>query len=416
MLKRKNRKGIFVVLFGLLFVVLMGAAAMSIDMSRIWTMRNELQTAADAGALAGAVQLSTPHDASYANVRDSATIIARLNRAQYDTVKVDSVETGVWDDDAATFDLTLPQPHNAVRVVVSHGTNKMIMGLLGVAAPRVKARAIAWANAPVNNQNCLRPWSIPYVLLMQKVNLKREALAISKGDPRYNLPNPGGANDPANLTRPFTDLDRDILNEEMSVEERTFKLKMGSGNGNQTTVEDPPPGSTAPGNYQAVKLPRKRSASGTVNPDGIPPQSGADAYMDAISGAVCYPLGIGDVLEVQTGDMVGPTLMGIERNGNEDNYVCYTVTNTGDCLNEDGTAGVDIKAAFHLCVSGCSGAAEVTVQMLGSFTLTKVQPVGGGAPDPENPPASITGIFKPVLGTGPVGPGPTSIRRIILVR
>ena len=33
-----------------------------------------------------------------------------------------------------------------------------------------------------------------------------------------------------------------------------------------------------------------------------------------------------------------------------------------------------------------------------------------------DPKAQIVGEFKPILGSGPVGPGPTSIRRIILVR
>ena len=398
MVRLKNRKGIFVVLFGLLFMVLMGAAAISIDMSRIWTMRNELQTAADAGALAGAVQLTPPHDDAYAMVNDSARAMARLNTALYDLVTVDFVHTGVWDDDAGTFTSPGPGSPNAVHVQVSHGTNKLIMGALGIAAPVVRARAIAWANAPINTANCIRPWSIPYTILMQKVNTER-----------------GIENTPANLTRPFTNEDRDILND-MTAEERTFKLKMGSGNGNQSTVEDPPPGAEMPGSFQAVKLPRKYSAEGTENPDGIPPQSGANEYEKNISGETCYTPGIGDVLETQSGDLVGPTLQGVSRQGNEDYYVCYELTSAGDCLNEDGSAGVDIKTAFHLCYSGCSGASEVTVQMLGSFTLTKVVPVGGGAPDPENPPGSITGIFKPITGTGPVGPGPTTIKRIILVR
>ena len=396
MVPLKNRKGIFVVLFGLLFMVLMAAAAIAIDMSRIWTMRNELQTAADAGALAGAVQLTPPHDAGYAS--DTAKVMARLNFALYDTVHVEPVQLGVWDDDAGTFTSPGVGLPNAVYVEVSHGTNKLIMGALGIAAPVVKARATAWANAPVNNANCIRPWSIPYTILMQKVNTKR-----------------GIANTPENLTRPFTTEDRDIL-EDMNESERTFKLKMGAGNGNQTTVEDPPPGSEMPGSYQAVKLPRKYSADGTENPDGIPPQSGANEYEKNISGETCYTLGIGDVLETQSGDLVGPTLQGVKRVGNEDFFVCYTLTSTGDCLNEDGTAGVDIKTAFHLCITGCTGASEVTVKLLGSFTLTKVVPVGGGAPDPENPPGSIEGVFKPITGSGPVGPGPTTLRRIILVR
>ena len=425
MLKPGNRRGIFVVLFGLLFVVLMGAAAMAIDMSRIWTMRNELQSSADAGALAGAIQLSTPHNPTY--VTDSATAIARMNRALYDLVQVDLVETGYWDDPTATFDPLSAATHNAVRVVVSHGTNKLIMGLFGIAAPRVHARAIAWANAPVTNTTCLRPWSVPYVILMQKVNQKRLQLAAT--DPQYNLPFNDGYNGPQNLTRPFTDLDRNVLNNSMTPAEREFSLKIGSGNGNQSGVMDPPPGATQPGQYQAVKLPRKRSAAGTLNPDGQPPQGGAQWYRENIEGLHCYPIGIGDVLEVETGNMVGPTIMGVEKeNPGDQNYVCDkivgsknndpedTPTTHGDCKNSSGGVGVDVKAAFHLCSSGCNGQAEVTVQMLGSFTLKKVYPDGDNGQTPLWEKAQIVGEFKPILGTGPVGPGPTSIRRIILVR
>jgi len=54
MRRAKNRKGIFVVLFGILFMSLMAAAAMSIDFARVWAMRNELQTSADAAAATGA--------------------------------------------------------------------------------------------------------------------------------------------------------------------------------------------------------------------------------------------------------------------------------------------------------------------------------------------------------------------------
>ncbi len=401
MARSKNRKGIFVVLFGLLFLVLMGAAAISIDMSRIWTMRNELQTAADAGALGGAIQMTPPHNTAKNIVIDTATKMARLNRAMYDTIKVDSVQTGIWDDDAGTFTLNAT-PANAVHVVVSHGTNKMIMGLLGIAAPRVKARSTAWANAPVNNSSCIRPWSIPYVILMSKVN-------TAQGIP----------NTAENLTRAFTDTDRDVLNG-MSEADRTFSLKMGSGNGNQTGVDDPPPGSTAPGNFQAVKLPRKRSAAGTLNPDG-PPLGGADNYRDAIEGKVCHTLGIGDVLEVQTGNVVGPTLQAVEKeNGSDPYYVCADIIDDknsaahGNCMSDAGVNGVDIKAAFHVCYTGCNGQSEVTVTMLGSFTLLKVYPDAGKDNAWEK--SQIVGVFKPITATGPIGPGPTTLKRIILVR
>ena len=408
MRRLKNRKGIFIVLFGLLFMVLMAVSAMAVDMSRIWTMRNELQTAADAGALAGAIQLSPPHQrggGSGTNVRDTATWAARSNLALYDTVRVDSVNAGIWDDAAATFANSNWNNATAVEVVVSHGTNKLIIGALGIAAPRVKARAIGWANAPVDNANCMKPWSMPYTVLMDIVNRKRVALGTLTGDPDSF----------ANLTRDFTDEDRQLL-ADMTDAERTFTLKMGSG---QNGLDEAIPGATMPGNFQAVKLPRYKSADGTLWPDGQPQgMDGADSYRDSIEGTQCFPLGVGDTLAVKTGNMVGPTLQAVEKqNPGDQNYICASIASNGDCMNDQGTAGVDIKTAFHQCVSGCNGATLVAVRMIGSFTLSKMYKTNGNAQQGENwDMGQIVGIFKPLASTGPVGAGPTTIRKIILVR
>jgi hypothetical protein len=54
--------------------------------------------------------------------------------------------------------------------------------------------------------------------------------------------------------------------------------------------------------------------------------------------------------------------------------------------------------------------------MLGSFTLKKVYPDGDTGQNPAWEKSQIVGEFKPILGTGPVGPGPTTLQRIILVR
>jgi Flp pilus assembly protein TadG len=409
MRRLKNRKGIFIVLFGLLFMVLMAAAAMAIDMSRIWTMRNELQTAADAGALAGAVQLNPPHQrggASGQKVIDSVTWMAKRNMALYDTVHVDAVHGGVWDDAAQTFtDVANWNNATAVQVTVSHGTNKLIMGALGIAAPRVSARATAWANAPVDNSNCMKPWTMPYTVLMDLVNRRRVADGTLTGDPDSF----------ANLTRDFTDYDRTLLGN-MSDAERSFTLKMGS---NANGLVDPVPGSTMPGNFQAVQLPRHWSADGTPWPDGTPsPGGGAQEYREAIEGTECFPLGVGDILDVKPGDMVGPTLQAVEKENPGDlNYICASIVTSndatnGNCINDNGGVGVDIKTAFHQCLSGCNGASTVTVRMIGSFTLSKMYKDKGATWDK----AQIVGIFKPLASTGPVGAGPTTIQKIILVR
>ena len=53
----KTRRGATAVLVAILIVVVGGMAAFAIDLARVYTGVNEMQTGADASALAGAIQL-----------------------------------------------------------------------------------------------------------------------------------------------------------------------------------------------------------------------------------------------------------------------------------------------------------------------------------------------------------------------
>ena len=401
MARMRNRKGVIIVIFAIMMVVLMGAAAMSIDMARIWAMRNELQTSADAGALAGAIQLTPPSDPDFAS--DSATSYSRRNRVLGALPDVDLVELGVWNDTLATFS-NGATPTNAVRVVVSHPTNGLIMGMLGIAAPRVHANAIAWANAPVPAANCVKPWSIPYVTLMYRINLKRGIIP---------------ANSEANLTRTFDqNLDLAALNS-MTETERSFTLKMGAGK-----IDDDAAGGTMPGNFNPVQLPRVwDAATGTADPEGTPP-NGAKAYEDNVAGATCHTISVGDSLETETGNMPNATIDGVTADPGvcdvlvgEDNNVPSTDPTFGNCLGTDGNPGVTIKAAFHLCRTKCNGRTKVGVEMVGSFKLKKVYPAKSkNGQTPAFDKNEIQGVFVPTAASGPVGPGPTTLTRLILVK
>ena len=413
--KGGNRKGVFVVLFGILFMSLMGAAALSIDFARIWAMRNELQTTADAAALAGAVQIGRPPNNTDAEVDVATRALAAANLAMGATAVVDSVYLGNWTDEPVggadnwtpicvmesgvcapygTPPSPVP-PKNAVRTVVSHSTNDLIMGAFGIAAPNVHARAIAWADAPVPTASCIKPWSIPYAVLMERINNER-----------------GIPNDFASLTRPFdNEVDMAALRS-MDVDELTFTLKQGPNGAN-----DPyPDGTTSPGNFQRVQLPKYKSVDdySTAWPDGN--SNGTADYVDAISGHECHTLEIGDSLAVLTGNAPEPTLDAVVPD------VCSSLVNdeqssaNGDCINAQGGVGVDIKAAFHQCVGNCNGMQFVEVKMLGAFTLTKVYPNRQNGPDPAWETGTIQGVFKPVTAGGPVAPGPSMLRRIILVK
>jgi hypothetical protein len=275
----------------------------------------------------------------------------------------------------------------------------------------LNARAIAWADAPVNNSaGCIKPIAVPYAQLMYRINLKRGIA---------NTPDDSG------MYRPWdNDVDLDTLNN-MTEAERTFSLKIGAGNGIQDTL------GYANGNYQAVKLGEYWDVStGQVANPG--PDNGGDAYKNHLSGGTCYNLTVGDSLETESGNMAGPTICGAVGNAYcnsaSGSGICATLPgatdNTqrtdptfGECRKANGSVGVDIKAALYRCMSACSGASKVEVSLLGSFTLKKIYPEGSTpqmAAQFEK--AEIVGIFKPVGDPGSVGPGATTLTRPILVK
>jgi Flp pilus assembly protein TadG len=134
MLRLRQRRGAFVVMTGVMFFALIVCGAVAIDFSRLWTERWELQTAADAGSIAGAMQLMPPRDSlRYA---DSARAYVWRNRAMADTITVDSVIKGNWDGPTRTW-TPAGDPSNAVRVVVSQRASNLFMAGFGVPVPRM---------------------------------------------------------------------------------------------------------------------------------------------------------------------------------------------------------------------------------------------------------------------------------------
>lgn len=408
-MRLKARRGAVVVMLGIMIVALVSITAISIDFSRLWSLRNELQTSADAAAHAGAIQLLPPNNAGQTIA--VATSYGHLNLAMQDSVTVDSVILGDWDDNVRVF-IPGAAHTDAVSVVVSRQSTGLIMAILGVAAPRLKARAIGWADAPVNTSaGCIKPMAVPFTQLMYKINVKR-----------------GIANTPdtLGLYRPF-DADSDMVAlGNMSPAERTFSLKLGSG-----TVTDTL--GALSGNYQAVKLGRYWSVQDSAYADPPPENGGAQVFKEHMSGGTCHNLTVGDSLITEPGVMAGPTVCGAYTGGNgcgqvsgpgicsslvgESDNTPKTDLTYGNCLDSDNNHGVDIKAAFYRCVTGCNGLSTVEVSLLGSFTLTKVYPEGSNPnQSPSFDKAEIQGFFKPVSDPGTVGPGSTTLVRPIIVR
>ena len=96
------------------FMVMVGTAALAVDISRLYMLQNKLQVTADAAALAGAGLLPDELEAHAA-----AMNFAQLNLsgANDGAVVTDAdVEVGYWDKATRSFVVAGEQPANAVRV------------------------------------------------------------------------------------------------------------------------------------------------------------------------------------------------------------------------------------------------------------------------------------------------------------
>ncbi len=100
----RRQRGASLVLVTVSLVALFGFAALSLDVGNLYVARNELQNAADAGALAGARVLYVP-DGSMVNegANDVARNTALSNNSQGAPVEVASVRRGHWSFSTRTF-------------------------------------------------------------------------------------------------------------------------------------------------------------------------------------------------------------------------------------------------------------------------------------------------------------------------
>lgn len=373
MLKLRNRRGAIALFTVLLFLAMMTVAAVVVDMARLQYMRNQLQTAADAAALAGAVQLlRTPKTDAVAKAKAYGQANALMNTNV--TVVDSEIVYGNWNPTTRTF---APNGNDAFTAdaiqVTVHSTSKYIVAnAFGWSPKPVAARAVAWAGPSVGKTDCMKPWAIWYGLLMERINAYE-----------------GTSTDP---TRPMQPADLAALRQ-MSEAQRTFSLFLGnSANGDVLNS----------GNYYAVDLPPVRYADGTAGN----PLTGGSAYTDALAGVdkngnpVCFQVGVGDVLQTEPGAMIGPTRQGV------DPAICASFAGN-TCLDANGNTPM-IKSAFWTqSTNKGSGKFEVTVQIIGSFALKQY----------DKSKATITGVFQPIQDSGPVSDSvTTTLQRIILVK
>ena len=123
----RDQRGSAAVMFAGGLVMLVGMAAIAVDLSHLFGLQGKLQTAADAAVLAAASELPDT-DAARSAALSYAT--KNMPTGSHGTVLVPSdVATGNWDSDTRTFTAD-GAPLNAVRVVTRRsGDNGNAVGL-----------------------------------------------------------------------------------------------------------------------------------------------------------------------------------------------------------------------------------------------------------------------------------------------
>jgi hypothetical protein len=332
----------------------------------MYAQKNELQTAADAGSLAGVVQLLSDPTI----VVDSAVSIGQQNQVLKTTIAVApaDVDCGIWDDATAVYTpVSAPggpcvDTDNAVRVYTRDSANYLFPLLLNAGGKQLTTVAIAW-QAYVDRAACVKPIAMRYETLTTLL-------------------------DPANpdTFRVLTAYDMQQL-ATLPQASLTFTL-----------LTDAP---GEPGNFGAISLP-----------------GGQGANWFRTNFATCYQglIGRGDVLNLQTGGISGPVIQGAGGYGNNPGF-CEPLEANGDCMDGNGNIGKLALSALWTCLlPSCDRTATpqvqgqsipVTVQGLVSFMIDRVT---------SPPSVTITGHFVAAPVGGSVSSIPSTIRRIVLVK
>ena len=157
------QKGAVSVLVALTLPVLVGAAALAVDLAYLHVVRNELQNDADAAALAGARKLYASGAAAldWSGAATTASNAIALNSAAGHTLADGQVLTGYWDTTQAATGLQglpmTPGPNDAPAVQVSLGKREgqnqgpvrtFLASIWGVYAKPVRVTAVAGVSSP----------------------------------------------------------------------------------------------------------------------------------------------------------------------------------------------------------------------------------------------------------------------------
>lgn len=258
-----DRQGSVMISVAVALVALLSFCILAIDGSILMTTKTQLQNAADAAALAGATgllegseQIATDRAIAFAGYNDAvqatrSPVIIDASDVEFlanNVIRVNTHRTRATNDALRTYFLRVVNP-------------------LGDNLAEVTASATAQA-FDVCSSRCLRPWSIP---------------------DRWDDANANNVYDEGELYHP--DATGYLAPADVGT---AIVLKVGN-----------PQQAIAPGQFFPVNYPP------LDHPDAAP-LTGGDWYREWMTECEPFSVGIGDRLQLEPGNMVGPTAQGVE--------------------------------------------------------------------------------------------------------
>jgi Putative Flp pilus-assembly TadE/G-like len=287
----RSQRGSVIIFVAVSLAACLAFAVLAIDVGAIFVTKVQLQNAADAAALAGASALLND-DQAEATTR--AITVAGENMALQD-----GPAPVVISEDDVTF------PTASRCRVVTHRTEAtgdplrtFFSPIVGVTDRLAQVTADAEAEYYlICGTDCVKPWSIP------------DRWQDLDGDGEFDYGEPytdGNANDQWDMGEPYEDLNGDgqytpdepydpVSTGYLPPADVGIRLMLKSGSPHDAIV---------PSFYYAVCLPPLHSPEG-------PPESGGSVYEWNIANCNASMVNVGDSLQVEPGNMQGPTNHGV---------------------------------------------------------------------------------------------------------
>lgn len=169
-----KRRGATLVMVAFTIIPLMGVLAIAADIGRFYVVTGELQTAADAAAIAGARKLQLTPGTTPETAVDAAVVAFVPQATHADgavlSVTAAKVRMGFWNpvDKTMDYNLGIRRP-NAVNVEIAAAPRGIFSQIIGkVTGLPLSRSGTAWiANL---GANCVRPWAFPYLPLYKAVS------------------------------------------------------------------------------------------------------------------------------------------------------------------------------------------------------------------------------------------------------